>query len=54
MMVEGCRVLHLPHPGTPEAPSESHDWHMDCRDKYSRKKSDIDKWEKMNEQIQHR
>lgn len=35
MMVEDCSVPHPPHPGMPEAQSESHGWHTDCRDKYS-------------------
>lgn len=27
-MGEGCSDSRRPHPGTPEAQSESHDWHM--------------------------
>lgn len=36
-MGEGCSDSRLPHPGTPEAQSESHDWRMGWRERDSGK-----------------
>lgn len=34
MTGKGCSDSLLSHPGTPVAPSESHDWNKGCRHKY--------------------